>query len=232
MPALRVPTLARERAAWREGRLLVGVDEVGRGPLAGPVVAAAVAFPEGCRKVRGLRDSKMLAPKRRELLAVIIRSKAVAIGVGAASAREIDRFNIRVASALAMRRAVHRCLRSFVARERLGFVEHGQPLPGCEAPPDYWILIDGLPLPEIGFEHRALVDGDALCHSVAAASVVAKTVRDALMRRLALRYPGYGWDTNVGYATDGHQEGLRLLGPTRHHRQSFFPIAQLQLDLS
>jgi ribonuclease HII len=196
------------------------------------VVAAAVAFPEGCRKVRGLRDSKMLAPKRRELLAVIIRSKAVAIGVGAASAREIDRFNIRVASALAMRRAVHRCLRSFVARERLGFVEHGQPLPGCEAPPDYWILIDGLPLPEIGFEHRALVDGDALCHSVAAASVVAKTVRDALMRRLALRYPGYGWDTNVGYATDGHQEGLRLLGPTRHHRQSFFPIAQLQLDLS
>jgi ribonuclease HII len=235
MPALRVPTLTRERAAWREGRLLVGVDEVGRGPLAGPVVAAAVAFPEGCRKVRGLRDSKMLAPKRRELLAVIIRSKAVAIGVGAASAREIDRVNIRVASALAMRRAVDRCLRSFAARERLGFVEHGQLLPSCErtqAPPDYWILIDGLPLPEIGLEHRALVDGDALCHSVAAASVVAKTVRDALMRRLALRYPGYGWDTNVGYATDGHQEGLRLLGPTRHHRQSFFPIAQLQLDLS
>jgi ribonuclease HII len=94
------------------------------------------------------------------------------------------------------------------------------------------ILIDGLPLPEIGMEHRALVDGDALCHSVAAASVVAKTVRDALMRRLAMRYPGYGWDTNVGYATDGHQEGLRLLGPTRHHRRSFFPIAQLQLDLS
>jgi ribonuclease HII len=213
MPALRVPTLTRERAAWREGRLLVGVDEVGRGPLAGPVVAAAVAFPEGCRKVRGLRDSKMLAPKRREILAVIIRSKALAIGVGAASAREIDRFNIRIASAIAMRRALHRCSRAL-------------------ASVDCWILIDGLPLPEIGVEHRALVDGDALCHSVAAASVVAKTVRDALMRRLAVRYPGYGWDTNVGYATDGHQEGLRLLGPTRHHRRTFFPIAQLQLDLS
>jgi ribonuclease HII len=235
MPALRVPTLTRERAAWREGRLLVGVYEVGRGPLAGPVVAAAVAFPEGCRKVRGLRDSKTLAPKRRELLAVIIRSKAVAIGIGAASAREIDRFNIRVASAIAMRRAVDRCLRSFAAREALELAGYVQPLPGSERPlarPAFLILIDGLPLPEIGMEHRALVDADALCHSVAAASVVAKTVRDALMRRLAMRYPGYGWDTNVGYATDGHQEGLRLLGPTRHHRRSFFPIAQLQLDLS
>jgi ribonuclease HII len=235
MPALRVPTLTRERAAWREGRLLVGVDEVGRGPLAGPVVAAAVAFPEGCRKVRGLRDSKTLLPKRREMLAVIIRSKAFAIGVGAASAREIDRFNIRVASAIAMRRAVARCLRSFTAQERLAMSRQPQPLPDSErplAPPAFLILIDGLPLPEIGMEHRALVDGDALCHSVAAASVVAKTVRDALMRRLAMRYPGYGWDTNVGYATDGHQEGLRLLGPTRHHRRSFFPIAQLQLDLS
>ncbi len=235
MPALRVPTLTRERAAWREGRLLVGVDEVGRGPLAGPVVAAAVAFPEGCRKVRGLRDSKTLLPKRREMLAVIIRSKAFAIGVGAASAREIDRFNIRVASAIAMRRAVARCLRSFTAQERLAMSRQPQPLPDSErplGPPAFLILIDGLPLPEIGMEHRALVDGDALCHSVAAASVVAKTVRDALMRRLAMRYPGYGWDTNVGYATDGHQEGLRLLGPTRHHRRSFFPIAQLQLDLS
>jgi ribonuclease HII len=213
VPALQVPTLARERAAWREGRLLVGVDEVGRGPLAGPVVAAAVVFPEGCRKLRGLRDSKVLAASRRETLAIAIRSRALAIGVGAASPREIDRFNIRVASALAMRRALDRCQ------------QHGAPA-GC------WVLIDGLPLPEIGVAHQALVDGDALCHSVAAAAVVAKTVRDALMRRLAVRYPGYGWDTNVGYATDSHHEGLRLLGPTRHHRRSFFPIAQLQLDLT
>jgi len=222
VPALRVPTLARERAAWREGRLLVGVDEVGRGPLAGPVVAAAVVFPEGCRKVRGLRDSKVLPERRRDELAAIVRAKALAIGVGAASAREIDRFNIRVASAIAMRRAVGRCLRA------LGLVP-GSPAP-AEPPRQCWILIDGLPLPEIGLIHDALVDGDARCHSVAAAAVVAKTVRDALMHRLAVRYPGYGWETNVGYATESHQEGLRRLGPTRHHRRSFFPIAQLQFD--
>ena len=221
-----MPTLARERAAWREGRLLVGVDEVGRGPLAGPVVAAAVVFPEGCRKIRGLRDSKMLPPKRREILAVMIRDRALALGVGAASSREIDRFNIRVASAMAMRRALDRCAAALATRVRLGSTAC------CGASAECWVLIDGLPLPEIGRAHEALVDGDALCHSVAAAAVVAKTVRDALMRRLAARYPGYGWDTNVGYATDRHQAGLRLLGPTRHHRQSFFPVAQLQLELS
>lgn len=213
MPALPVPTLVRERAAWREGRLLVGVDEVGRGPLAGPVVAAAVVFPEGCRRLRGLRDSKLLAQARREQLAVAIRGVALGIGVGAASVREIDRLNIRVASALAMRRALVPVL------ARL-----------AEMPA--WVLIDGLPLPEIGLAHEALVDGDARCHSIAAAAVIAKTVRDGLMRRLAPRHPGYGWDTNVGYATESHQQGLRLFGPTPHHRRSFSPIAQLQLDFS
>jgi len=94
------------------------------------------------------------------------------------------------------------------------------------------VLIDGLPLPEIGLAHEALVDGDARCHSIAAAAVIAKTVRDGLMRRLAPRHPGYGWDTNVGYATEIHQQGLRLFGPTPHHRRSFSPIAQLQLDFS
>jgi len=211
VPALPVPTLARERAAWREGRLLVGVDEVGRGPLAGPVVAAAVVFPEGCRRLRGLRDSKLLPPARREELAVVIRGVALGIGVGAASAREIDRLNIRVASALAMRRALIRLLARLAET------------PAC-------VLIDGLPLPEIGVAHEALVDGDARCHSIAAAAVIAKTVRDALMRRLAPRHPGYGWDTNVGYATETHQEGLRLFGATPHHRRSFSPVAQLQLD--
>ncbi len=213
MPALPVPTLARERAAWREGRLLVGVDEVGRDPLAGPVVAAAVVFPEGCRRLRGLRDSKLLPQARREQLAALIRGVALGIGVGAASVREIDRLNIRVASALAMRRALAPVL------ARLADA------PAC-------VLIDGLPLPEIGVAHEALVDGDARCHSIAAAAVVAKTVRDALMRRLAPRHPGYGWDTNVGYGTEAHQEGLRLFGPTAHHRRSFSPVAQLQLDFS
>jgi ribonuclease HII len=213
MAALPVPTLARERAAWREGRLLVGVDEVGRGPLAGPVVAAAVVFPEGCRRVRGLRDSKLLPPVRRDQLAVVIRTVALGIAVGAASVREIDRLNIRVASALAMRRALGRLF------------GHLPPAPSL-------VLIDGLPLPEIGVAHEALVDGDAHCCSIAAAAIIAKTVRDALMRRLALRHPGYGWDTNVGYATETHQEGLRLFGATVHHRRSFAPVAQLQLDLT
>ena len=213
MPALPVPTLARERAAWREGRLLVGVDEVGRGPLAGPVVAAAVVFPEGCRRLRGLRDSKLLPAARRDELAAAIRAVALGIAVGAASVREIDRLNIRVASALAMRRAL---VRLFV---RL-----------ADAP--YFVLIDGLPLPEIGVAHEALVDGDARCHSIAAAAIIAKTVRDALMHRLAPRHPGYGWDTNVGYATETHQEGLRLFGATPHHRRSFSPVAQLQLDFT
>ncbi|HEX5385865.1 MAG TPA: ribonuclease HII [Gemmatimonadales bacterium] len=205
-----VPTLAREAAAWAQGQLLVGVDEVGRGPLAGPVVAAAVVFPAGCPCIEGLRDSKTLPANARQTLAAAIRAAALAIGLGAASAAEIDRLNIRIASAVAMRRALGRVL------PRVGTA--------C-------VLIDGLPLPELGLTHDALVDGDALCHSVAAAGVVAKTVRDALMHRLAVRHPGYGWETNVGYGTDAHHAGLAALGATPHHRRSFAPVAQLFLTL-
>ena len=207
------PSLQRERAAWADERLLIGVDEAGRGPLAGPVVAAAGVFPARCTAVRGLRDSKVLPARVRLRLAQRIRQRALGFAVGAASAREIDRFNIRVATALAMRRAVRRLL----AR---GPLAAGAP---------HRILIDGLPLPEIGYEHEALVDGDARCHSIAAAAVLAKTVRDLLMQRLAPRHPGYGWDTNVGYGTEQHQVGLRLYGPTRHHRLTFEPLAQLTL---
>jgi len=208
------PTLRWERAAWADAMLLVGVDEAGRGPLAGPVVAAAVVFPAGCAAVRGLRDSKTLQAGRRTTLAARIRSRALAIGVGAASSREIDRLNIRVATALAMRRAIAHLLRG----ARLD-----------QAPRPCRILIDGLPLPEIGYEHDALVDGDARCQSVSAAAILAKTVRDRLMHRLAPRYPAYGWETNVGYGTPEHQEGLRLHGPTCHHRYTFAPLAQHEL---
>jgi ribonuclease HII len=207
------PSLKRERAAWADERLLVGVDEAGRGPLAGPVVAAAVVFPPRCPAVRGLRDSKVLPAQVRLRLAQRIRQRALGFAVGAASAREIDRLNIRVATALAMRRAIRRLVIS------------GPLAPGVP----HRILIDGLPLPEIGYEHEALVDGDARCHSIAAAAVLAKTVRDLLMHRLAPRHPGYGWDTNVGYGTEAHQIGLRLYGPTRHHRLTFEPLAQLTL---
>lgn len=203
------PTLVRERAVWAEEHLLVGVDEVGRGPLAGPVVAAAVVFPPGCRPVRGLRDSKQLPASVRDRLAARVRDRALALGIGAASTREIDRLNIRVASALAMRRAIRRALGPTMAERPVR------------------ILIDGLPLPELGYPHAALVGGDARCHSIAAAAVVAKVVRDRLMVHLARRHPGYGWDTNMGYGTEAHHDGLRRLGPTRHHRWSFGPVAQL-----
>lgn len=212
------PSLVREAAVWAAAHLLVGVDEVGRGPLAGPVVAAAVVFPPRVKRLNGLRDSKVLPAGKREKLAIKVRERALCFALGAASAREIDRFNIRVASAIAMRRAIRRVMRI------LG-VTH----PGAEQAESLHIIIDGLPLPEIGYAHEALVDGDARCASIAAAACVAKTVRDELMRRLAVRYPGYGWETNAGYATEHHCKALDRLGPTRHHRLSFEPISQLKL---
>jgi len=207
-----VPSLKREQAAWARSQVLVGVDEAGRGPLAGPVVAAAVAFPPGLRRVRGLRDSKVLSWLQREALLPRLRATALAVGVGAASIREIDRYNIRGATALAMRRALVR------VRAALG-------------PAEVLVLIDGLPFPEVGCVHEALVDGDALCYSIAAAGVLAKQVRDRLMRQLAVRHPGYGWEQNAGYGTPQHCDALNALGPTRHHRFSFAPVAQLGLGL-
>ncbi|HEV8196654.1 MAG TPA: ribonuclease HII [Gemmatimonadales bacterium] len=217
------PSLRRERLAWAERRLLVGVDEAGRGPLAGPVVAAAVVFPENFRVIRGVADSKTVTLERRESLAVKIRSRAICFGVGAASCREIDRVNIRVATAVAMRRAVTALLR------RLTVAGSVPSSPDGSAAPAYVILVDGLPFPELGYPHEALVDGDALCYSVAAASIVAKTVRDRLMRGLHVRHPGYGWDSNVGYGTPEHLAGLASAGPTRHHRLTFAPLAQHDL---
>ncbi len=204
------PTFERETALWNAGRAIVaGVDEAGRGPLAGPVVAAAVVFPAGQKAIRGLRDSKLLPPLKRERLAILVRARAIAVGVGAASVREIDRLNIRRATILAMQRALN----------RLAHVPHD-------------ILVDGLALPELGRAHVAIVDGDASCQSIAAASVIAKTVRDRLMRLLAARYPAYAWADNKGYGTPEHLDALLVLGPTRHHRMSFEPVSQLSLILT
>lgn len=203
----RRPSLERELALWDLGRTVVaGLDEAGRGPLAGPVVAAAVVFPPGCARIRGLDDSKRCTARQRERLAALVRVRALAVAVGAASVREIDRLNIRRASILAMRRALTRL-----------------------AVPPAAILVDGLPCPELGLPHEAIIDGDALCYSIAAASVIAKTVRDRLMLRLAPRYPGYAWDQNMGYATALHRDALAAHGPTPHHRRSFFPVLQLAL---
>jgi len=208
MPPIR-PTLAREAAVWVEGRLLIGVDEAGRGPLAGPVVAAAVVFPAGSALLAGVRDSKTLSAARRQVLAHDIREAALAIGVAAASVNEIDRLNIRVATALAMHRAVRRLLTL---------------LPASPRPR---LLVDGLPVPELGFEHEALVAGDAHCLSIAAAGILAKTVRDRLMRQLALRHTAYGWERNAGYGSAEHLAAIHAQGPTRHHRLSFRPVSQL-----
>src|SRR5215216_5627133 len=185
------PTLARERAVWAEEQLLVGVDEAGRGPLAGPVVAAAVVFPRGCAAIRGLRDSKILPPSVRARLAELVRRRVLAFGIGAASAHEIDRYNIRIASAIAMRRAIARLIRrSLLAPYPLNQDRRAS----YDGRLTYHIIIDGLPLPEIGYAHEALIDGDASCQSISAAAILAKTIRDRLMQRLAARHPGYGWD--------------------------------------
>ena len=194
-----------ERNYFARGLLRVaGVDEAGRGPLAGPVVAAAVLVDERTRLIRGIDDSKVLTERRREKLAAAICSR-LRYAVGAASVREIDRLNIRRASALAMRRAIL----------RLG-------------PADV-IVVDGLPLPEIGCEHESLVDGDAQCFAIACASIIAKTVRDRLMTRLAARYPAYGWDHNAGYGTEEHRAAINTAGVTPHHRRSFTPVLQREL---
>ncbi|OLE49634.1 MAG: ribonuclease HII [Candidatus Rokubacteria bacterium 13_1_20CM_2_69_58] len=203
----RRPSLEREAALWREGRgLVAGVDEAGRGPLAGPVVAAAVVFPAFAKPIRGLRDSKLLSAAARERLAALVRVRALAVAVGAASVREIDRFNIRRAAVLAMRRALAR----------------------LAVRPDV-VLVDGLPCPELGCPHQAIVDGDARCHSIAAASVIAKTVRDRLMGLLGGRHPAYAWASNKGYGTPEHLAALAALGFTAHHRRSFSPVVQLEL---
>ena len=211
---MRAPSVSREKEAWAGGRLLVGVDEVGRGPLAGPVVAAAVAFPPHAPRIQGIRDSKTIPAPRREALALLIQRRAAVIGVAAASVREIERFNIRGATALAMRRAIVKAIGVHPTVRPSGRLT---------------VLVDGLPFPELGFDHEALVDGDALCYSVAAAGIVAKTVRDLLMARLAVRHPGYGWESNMGYGTPDHLAGLETLGPCRHHRRTFGPISQLRL---
>ena len=247
------PGLEPERRAWADRRLLIGVDEAGRGPLAGPVVAAAVVFPFACGErsgptrppnappgkrgrmpVAGLRDSKTLPLHTRERLFPEIQAAAIRVAVGAASVREIDRVNIRKASALAMRRAVLRLLGYQLTRspltDEVPLTAHRSPLTDASLSLERCvILIDGLPLPELGLPHEALVDGDARCCSIAAAGIIAKVVRDRLMVRLSARYHGYGWETNAGYHTDQHLAGLAALGVTRHHRLSFAPLAQRDL---
>jgi ribonuclease HII len=185
---------------------IVGVDEAGRGPLAGPVVAAAVILNRR-RVPKGIDDSKKLCERRRADLCGEIRLVAQ-VGVGIASVAEIDELNILWATMLAMTRAV----------EVLG-IEPGH------------VLVDGNTLPKWRYAARAVVEGDALCLSIAAASIVAKHERDCLMKAYDAEHPGYGWARNKGYGTADHRAALIQLGPTPLHRRSFAPVAQLMLKL-
>lgn len=196
-----MPDFALEK---RYAGIVCGVDEAGRGPLAGPVVAAAVILdrrrlPRSLRD--GLDDSKKLSAEEREEYAAILRRSACTIGVGAASAAEIDRINILRATLTAMCRAV-------AALKTMPAIA----------------LIDGNVPPPLPCPVETVIGGDGLSFSIAAASIIAKTTRDRLMKQLAQRYAGYGWETNVGYATEEHRAALAALGPTPHHRRSFAPL--------
>jgi ribonuclease HII len=195
------PDLSHETAARARGNTrIAGVDEAGRGPLAGPVVAAAVVLDPG-NIPAGRNDSKQLTAARREALFGALIACA-GVGVGQASVEEIDRLNILRASHLAMLRAV-------------------AALPD---PPDH-LLIDGNLVPNgAACEATAIVKGDALCLSIAAASIIAKVTRDRIMVDLAQQYPGYGWERNAGYPTTDHRAALLRLGVTPAHRRSFRPI--------
>lgn len=189
------------------GPMLAGVDEVGRGPLAGPVVACAVIMPPNERAIPGVDDSKRLPAATRLRLALRIRERAVCVALGAASVREIDRINIYQASVLAMRRALARL-----------------PLT-----PDH-VVVDGNRIRTLPVPHTAVIHGDSRCYSIACASILAKVTRDRLMAALDRRHPGYCWDTNAGYTTREHVAGLASQGITAHHRRSFWRIGQLTFD--
>jgi ribonuclease HII len=187
--------------------LLAGVDEVGRGPLAGPVVAAAVILDRE-RPVAGLADSKALSSSRREVLAVEIRRRARCWALGRADVEEIDKLNILQASLLAMQRAVTKL-----------------------NPPPEFVLIDGNRCPELHCPAEAVVKGDARVAAIAAASIIAKVSRDAEMTALDKRYPGYGFAAHKGYPTRAHLRALRELGVSPIHRRSFGPVKKLTLEL-
>lgn len=201
--------MSAEAAAYAEGRTRVcGIDEAGRGPLAGPVVAAAVVLPPGY-ELPGLNDSKKLTARQREALYEhLMADESVLKCVATATVAEIDELNILRATHLAMARAAQ----------------------GLPQPVDF-CLIDGLAVPGFPLPSANLVKGDARSLSIAAASVLAKVTRDRYMAQLAEQYPQYGFDRHAGYGTKAHLQAIQQYGITPHHRRSFAPVAQMELPL-
>lgn len=192
-----------ERIAWEKGyHFIAGIDEVGRGPLTGPVVAAAVILNKECY-LPGLTDSKKLTKAAREKYFDLIKENAAAIGIGIVSAKIIDEINIYEATKLAMKQAIG----------------------NLDIAPDY-LLIDAMKL-DVPIEQESIIKGDAASISIAASSVIAKVTRDKMMMELAEEYPQYGFDKHMGYGTQTHLEALKLHGVTEHHRKSFAPIKEL-----
>lgn len=202
MPSKKPSASARQASlAWDPLGLLAGVDEAGRGPLAGPVVAAAVILDEG-KRIRGLADSKVLTPLQRDRLFDQIREKSLCCAVGEASVAEIDELNILHATMLAMRRAVE----------------------GLRLKP-VKVLVDGNRLPRLDVLCEAVIGGDAKVKSISAASIVAKVTRDRKLAELHEAFPQYGFASHKGYGTPEHLEALRVHGPCVHHRRHFSPVA-------
>ncbi len=199
------PNLDHERALWANGALWVaGIDEAGRGALCGPVVAAAVILPQIPNletELEGVRDSKEMTAAQREAWSITISKKAVSFGVGQAAAPEIDALGIAPATRLAARRALN----------------------NLSVRPDH-LLLDYFHLPELDLPQTALVKGDARALSIAAASVLAKTRRDAILIKLDAQYPGYGFASHKGYGTQAHRAAIRRFGPTPVHRMTFAPL--------
>jgi ribonuclease HII len=205
-----MPTLTHERQLWARGfRRVAGLDEVGRGAWAGPVVAAAVILPPGdpelAAHLGGVRDSKLLSPPRREALMGLIGRHALALGVGAMSPGAIDTMGIVAATRQAMRLALH----------------------SLPSPADH-LLVDHLSLPDLALPQISMPHGDLQVLSIAAASIVAKVCRDRLMDRYEALFPGYGLVRNKGYGTPEHRAGLQALGPSAIHRFSFAPLQGLR----
>lgn len=204
----RYPDLAFEIEYWGKGyRHIAGLDEAGRGPLAGPVSAAALILPNRpgiAEALNGVQDSKLLTPKRREFWAEKIRAEACAWGVACAGVEEIETIGIGAAVRLAMKRALEQ----------------------LSTHPDY-LLIDFVRLKDISLPQTCLIKGDMRCLSIAAASILAKTARDHIMCELEERYPGYGFAQHKGYATQAHRQALERLGPCPVHRRNFSPVSML-----